>query len=583
MGTCQEVDKWIVENVLTPVEHFVTEAREACEEINTWVEEQIQQPVDNWISQQEKRCQEQSCDWWCACCNKWFCWIVVVVVHVVTWVLVTVGKWVATLVCEIVTEVVGIVVELVLKVVHRLVTFLVCLFTDPVQAFKGLWDLWNDLVDTIGNVFDFVGGLLDDVGEILGDVGGLLDGLGRSFCIFGEILCAIGTAIFGFLGGAVGWVADIVDWVRETWNGIRDLFTGLLTFNWCKIQGGLRILNVFRVITSITRLPGSLFYSGPARLIGQAQLGKIIDQALSQAFTADPDRLIRSRERVRLGGSPVGLPVRLAPWRMAIRSSELLRGLVRSGVINLHAIAGRISDCDGKFIYAQFAGEVVYAGTTTTVSQSDLDTFLEEGPDAVAPFTVYPISRDLFRRYLEVARRKAFEIGINLTWMPPAEVFVEDPQFVPLQSDTNDHISQKALFALLGRPAEREDLSEIPVVAVFGYRDPSLHGLTSWFRPTAAPPAGSPTGVTFRTRFPEVALRYVPIHEIGHYLGLDHFPGHGSPRYIMWSPRASGNDWGETILEYGFLSGEPIFTEDDARAAWSWITTTPEARDRFLP
>ena len=136
MNACQEVTKWITENVLMPVERFITEAREACEEINTWVEEEVWQPVESWVSSLERQCREQDCNWWCLCCNKWFCWLVVVVVKVVTWVLITVGKWVATLVCEIVTIVLGIVVELVLKVIHRLVTFVVCLFTDPGQAFK---------------------------------------------------------------------------------------------------------------------------------------------------------------------------------------------------------------------------------------------------------------------------------------------------------------------------------------------------------------------------------------------------------------------------------------------------------------
>lgn len=579
MSACQETTKWITENVLTPVEHFITEAREVCSEIDTWVEEQVSQPVESWVSQTERHCREQDCNWWCACCNKWFCWLVTVVVRVVTWVVVTVGRWVATIVCHIVTIVVGIVVELVLKVLHRLVTIIVCIFTDPLQALKNLWDLWNDIVDTVGDIFDLITTLLDDVIGILDDVGALLDGIGRSFCIFGDVVCAIATAIFGFLSGIVRWVADIVDWVREVVIGIKDLVTGILTLNWCKIQGGLRIGNVLRVITSITRIPGDWFYSGPAALVSKATLESIIDDALRAAFPRDAGRLERSRVRAHLGGSPVGLPIQIVPTRLALRSTEFLRGLARGGVVNLHAIAGRVSDCGGKFIYDQFAGEVVYTGTSTTVSQSDLDTFLSEGASAVASFTVYPITTDLFRRYLEVARRKGFQIGLNFTWKKITEVVVSDPQFVPLQSDEGDNVSQKALLALTGRPSGNENLGEVPSVAVFGYRVLSLHGLTSWFRP----PEISPTGTTFRTRFPEVALRFVPSHEIGHYFGLNHDPGHESARYIMWSPVHSAHDWGQTILEYGFLTGEPNFTEEDARNVWRWITTTPQARDQMLP
>lgn len=577
MSACQEVGRWITENVLTPVERFITEARESCQQISVWFEEQVWQPIESWVSRLQQQCTEQSCSWLCLCCNKWLCWLIVVVVRVVTWVVVTVGKWVAQIVCQIVTVVVGIVVELVLKVISRLVTFVVCIFTDPVQAFKGLWDLWNDIVDAVGDVIDLVATLLDDAIGILNDVGKLLDGLGRSFCIFGEAICAIATAVFGFVSGIVTWIADIVDWVREVVIGVRDLVTGLLTLNWCKIQGGLRILNVLRVITSVTRIPGSWFYSGPEKLISQATLERIITSALGSTF--DGERLARAKKRACLGGSPIGLPIRVAPIRLAIRSSEFLRGLAREGVINLHAVAGRVSDCGGKFIYAQFAGEVVYTGTATTVSQSDLDTFMKDGAEAVASFTVYPVTTALFLRYLEVARRKAFELGLNMTWKPISEQVVNSGEFVPLQSDTSGDASHRTLLSNLGRSAASADVDTIPSVALFGYKDTSLHGLTSWCRP---PDDVGPSGTSFRTRFPEVALRFVPIHEMGHYLGLDH-EGHPSPRYIMWSPRASGTDWGEAILEFGFLSGEAIFTDDDARTVWDWITHTPQARDTLLP
>lgn len=572
---CKEVQQWVQDNVLTPVERFITAAREACNQIDTWVEEQVSQPVESWISREEQRCREESCNWWCLCCNKWFCWIVTVVVRVVTWVLVTVGRWVAQIVCQVVTVVVGIVVELVLKVILRLVTVLVCLFTEPLGALKAIWDLWNDIVDTVGDVIDLVTTLIDDAIGLLDDVADLLDGLGRSFCIFGDAMCAIFSAIFGFFSGVVRWAGDVLDWVRDVVTGVKDLVTGLLTGNWCRIQGGLRILNVLRVITSVTRIPAGWFYTGPEALIRKDALAALIDEAISNNLRGEA--LEKARGKVSLGGSQIGVPVKILPARLALRSSDLLWRLAREGVVNLHAIAGRVSDCGGKFIYDQFAGEVVYTGTTTSVTQSDLDRFMAEGPQAVASFTAYPITTDLFRRYLEVARRKGEQVGLRFTWPQITEVVVDDARFVPLQSDETGDAAQKALLALTGRPAADENLAEAPSISVFGYRETSLHGLTSWFRP----PAASPTGTTFRTRFPEVAMRFVPIHEIGHYFGLDH-TGHNSAKYIMWSPRESGQDWGAVIAEYGFLSGEANFSLDDARDVWRWITTTAQARDKIL-
>jgi hypothetical protein len=118
----------------------------------------------------------------------------------------------------------------------------------------------------------------------------------------------------------------------------------------------------------------------------------------------------------------------------------------------------------------------------------------------------------------------------------------------------------------------------VPVVAVFGYEDTSLHGLTSWYRPRRDI---GPTGTTFRSRFPEVVFEYVPIHEVGHYLGLDH-KGHTHAGQIMWKP-ALGNDWAQTLLTYLLGSGEASFTSDDAEKTWAWLTTTREVLDDFFP
>ncbi len=575
---CREVSTWITENVLTPVERFITSAAEVCEMIPTWVEENIQQPVESWISQTERRCREQACNWWCLCCNKWFCWLVTVLVRVVTWVLVTVGKWVSYLVCKIVVTVLGSVIEFVLKVITRLVTFFVCLFTDPLKALSVLWDLWNDIVDLVEDLLDLVVSLLDDVKEILTDVTELLGGLGRSFCIFGKEACAVFTAIFGALIGLVDWAADVVDWVRDTIEGVRDLVIGLLSLNWCGIQKGLGILSVFRAVTSVTRLLPAVFYEGPKDLITQANLEGIITNALGNAFGVGSVRFERARTLARLGGFPIGVPCQIDPRRIAIRSSEFLRGLHREGILDLYAVAGRFTNCQGKFVKDQFEGDVVYTGTSTKVTKTDLDDFIALGPAAVPSFTVYPIKPATFKKMLETAHRLAFQVGINFTWLPVREIVVSERRFIPLQdSETLGDSNGKLLFGMMGRGAG-EDLSVFPLVSVFGYTDVNLHGLSSPF--TSA--ASSPTGTTFRTRFPEKFFLYVPIHELGHSLSLPH-AGHTHAGEIMWKPNLPVQDWVRGVMEYLFLSGEANFTEQDARDTWNWITNTPEARDSIIP
>jgi hypothetical protein len=105
--------------------------------------------------------------------------------------------------------------------------------------------------------------------------------------------------------------------------------------------------------------------------------------------------------------------------------------LHNSGALNLYAIAGRFTSCEGKATWEQFDGEAVYTGTRTKVTKTDLDDFLSLGPSAVPSFTACGIRRDTFRRHQETARRKGFQLGLNFTWLTPTDVVVADPQFVP--------------------------------------------------------------------------------------------------------------------------------------------------------
>jgi hypothetical protein len=78
---------------------------ETCREVQEWVEESVEKPIEEWENRQEERCREEECNWWTLCLNKLFCWIVVIAVKVVRWVVVTVGKWVGRVVCEVVATV----------------------------------------------------------------------------------------------------------------------------------------------------------------------------------------------------------------------------------------------------------------------------------------------------------------------------------------------------------------------------------------------------------------------------------------------------------------------------------------------
>jgi hypothetical protein len=86
-----------------------------CKEIQEWVEEEISQPIEEWEERQEKKCKKYH--WYDP--RGWFCWFVTILVKVIRWVVVTVGKWVIRTVCYFLATVVGIIKD----------------------VFSGLWDI----------------------------------------------------------------------------------------------------------------------------------------------------------------------------------------------------------------------------------------------------------------------------------------------------------------------------------------------------------------------------------------------------------------------------------------------------------
>ena len=84
-----------------------------CHEVGEWIEEEISRPIEEFIEREEERCRSRRCNWWCLCCNKWFCWLVTVIVRVVHWIVETVVKWVVRIICEVVNAIVGLIIDFV--------------------------------------------------------------------------------------------------------------------------------------------------------------------------------------------------------------------------------------------------------------------------------------------------------------------------------------------------------------------------------------------------------------------------------------------------------------------------------------
>lgn len=88
-------------------------AHEECHSINEWINENIWQPIESVLGRYEQRCEERDCDWWCVCCNKWFCWLAWIVEKVIHWVLVPIVKLVVHTICELVSDFADLIVHVV--------------------------------------------------------------------------------------------------------------------------------------------------------------------------------------------------------------------------------------------------------------------------------------------------------------------------------------------------------------------------------------------------------------------------------------------------------------------------------------
>src|SRR5262245_53762616 len=119
-----------------------------CREVQDWVEEQIEQPIEEWITTTEKKCSDY--DWW----NPlgWICWIVTTLVRVVTFVLITVGKWVARVVCEVVNFVVSVAAAIV----------------NLVLAIPVIGPILKAVIRAITAVHSYVMGQLDGLARVIG-------------------------------------------------------------------------------------------------------------------------------------------------------------------------------------------------------------------------------------------------------------------------------------------------------------------------------------------------------------------------------------------------------------------------------
>jgi len=130
-------------------------SHQVCHDVGEWISSNVTQELE--------RCVEQDCNWWCLCCNKWFCFLV--------WIIVTVVSWVVTTVCEIVEDV----VDLVVNVLSGIVDIVVGIVTGD----------WTRVLAGFGKIIGGVVAFVLDVLPILtgGTLVGAFDRAGKKWAL----------------------------------------------------------------------------------------------------------------------------------------------------------------------------------------------------------------------------------------------------------------------------------------------------------------------------------------------------------------------------------------------------------------
>ena len=196
---CKEIGQWITDNIEKPLEQWFERARQQCTEARRWLEESRKE-IEEWRQTQETHCREQECQWWCLCCNKWFCWIVDILARILT-TIVEVIEHVIEAVCTLIVTIIWLLVSILEQVVKWIVLSVVCILEAlcPILILIGALALLVVLLGIIALGAPTLGAVAAPLIPIAAMVA-------VAALMLARLLCEMsGCRIFGAIGWALKW------------------------------------------------------------------------------------------------------------------------------------------------------------------------------------------------------------------------------------------------------------------------------------------------------------------------------------------------------------------------------------------
>lgn len=419
---------------------------------------------------------------------------------------------------------------------------------------------------------------------------------------------------------ALVWVAVTVGkWVVRTvckivgafWTLLRDFFVGLwnilagiFTLDWCRIvHGALQaaggivdgFLTGFRVFSLLDTLDYIITE------IRRNQLKAYVRTKLGFKYGGEVlQEIIAS---LHLNGGVFGFRMNMRAIRVYLDSETLVEGGNIPNLVALSEAGLNVKELCGfdftegcfnrkrfktlkKGLHASGGGGLGSSSEPDNpISEEELDLYLSSKGTEGPKFIVLPMSEGDLDTKLRAGELKARELGIIPTWTKELVEITRREHIVQEPTILVNFLAEKAgrRRKSLDFEGAHGDLCTPTVVGIFRYVDGStLRGWSATLYKSKCEPSVGPddaSGATFIDNQPDIGWKYVPIHEIGHCLGLCHVTGIEN---VMWTPKARRGepdrwwnkidraiDW--TTPKMIFLTGEPTFTLDEAMRVWDYI------------
>jgi hypothetical protein len=406
-------------------------------------------------------------------------------------------------------------------------------------------------------------------------------------------------------------VGAFLGFLRDFFTGLWNFFAGVFTLDWCRavhglIQAGAGTIDSLFTLGRVVSLVDTLDYIITERQ--RAQLKTYIRTKLGFKYSGQDFQDIIDNLRVDYGAFGYRIPMRAIRTYLDSETPSPddpgvpnVWKLNDDDKINLRELCG-FEFTEGCFNRKRYktlkkglhAGGGGRGEIDDPISEDELNIYVASRGAEGPKFIVLCMRDGVLRTKLRTAESKGRELGLIPGWaVEDKEVTL--PQYIKQSESPTDlvdfltkcierkaKIKDNPMTPMVDETDETAALGDLctPVaVGIFRYKEKStLRGLSACLQGSpCSPPVGThdASGVTFIDNKPDIAWKYVPIHELGHYFGLCHVAGVDR---IMYTPKGPGGFWGKVKRSFTWytlpkiiLKGEPCFTLNEAMQTWDYI------------